>query len=343
MKIEDIKSGDVIVRTEDGMVNKVAEVTPDGLILRLAYTDMEKCFHVFLKPDGSKLTAEHYEPATEEQRQYMDSKLADFYGTNAEAASKRFIALATMMGDLKQENIELAERVKQLTDDNTRMAKRIDSARTLSDLTGALDKVEELERDRDFFKKEYKQGQRLYESLFNQHDLQSNELKAVREERDEAKEQYKELQHKYEELQEQYDTAKADVPKVGDTLEQLQDYNAMLRKQLNTANANCKEFEEKRVEADEKVKEYKNRLIFVFRHYRRFEHADFVSMGYDCPHYTGAEVEVGDSSCLGCAHFLKADFDKTKKILCAYNYDKEKEKRQEEDNFHRKMDQSLNS
>lgn len=48
MKIEDIKTGDVIVRTEDGMINKVAEVTPDGLILRSAYTDMAKCFHVFL-------------------------------------------------------------------------------------------------------------------------------------------------------------------------------------------------------------------------------------------------------------------------------------------------------
>lgn len=343
MKIEDIKTGDVIVRTEDGMINKVAEVTPDGLILRSAYTDMAKCFHVFLNPDSSKLTADHYEPATEEQRQYMDSKLADFYGTNAEAASKRITALASIMGDLKQENNELVGRVKHLMDDYNRLARRIKSYHTVSDLTEALDKLEELERDRDFFKKEYDHGQRLYEALFNQHDIRRKELEVVREERDEAKEQYKELQHKYEELQEQYDTAKADVPKVGDTLEQLQDYNAMLRKQLNTANANCKEFEEKRVEADEKVKEYKNRLSFVFRHYRRFEHADFVSMGYDCPHHTGAEVEVGDLSCLGCAHYLKADFDKTKHILCAYNYDKEKEKQQEEDNFHRKMNQSLNS
>lgn len=89
MKIEDIKPGDVIVRTEDGMVNKVAEVTPDGLILRSAYTDMEKCFHVFLNPDSSKLTADHYEPATDDQRQYIDSKLADFYGTNAEAGCVR--------------------------------------------------------------------------------------------------------------------------------------------------------------------------------------------------------------------------------------------------------------
>lgn len=52
-----------------------------------------------------------------------------------------------MMGDLKQENNALTERVRKLTDDNTRMAKRIDSSRSLSDLTEALDKLEELERD----------------------------------------------------------------------------------------------------------------------------------------------------------------------------------------------------
>lgn len=207
MKIEDIKPGDVIVRIEDGMVNKVAEVTPDGLILRLAYTDMAKCFHVFLKPDGSKLTAKHYEPATEEQRQYMDSKLAAFNGTNTEAASKRITALASIMGDLKQENNELVERVKHLMDDYNRLARRIRSYHTVSDLTEALDKLEELERDRDFCKKQYDHGQRLYESLFNQHDIQSKELKVVREERDEAKEQYNELQHKYEELSQQLNTA----------------------------------------------------------------------------------------------------------------------------------------
>lgn len=207
MKIEDIKTGDVIVRTEDGMINKVAEVTPDGLILRSAYTDMAKCFHVFLNPDSSKLTADHYEPATEEQRQYMDSKLADFYGTNAEAASKRFIALATMMGDLKQENNELVGRVKHLMDDYNRLVKRINSYHTVSDLTEALDKLEELERDRDFCKKQYDHGQKLYEALFDQHDIQSKELKVVREERDEAKEQYNELQHKYEELSQQLNTA----------------------------------------------------------------------------------------------------------------------------------------
>lgn len=291
MKIEDIKSGDVIVRTEDGMVNKVAEVTPDGLILRLAYTDMEKCFHVFLKPDGSKLTAEHYEPATEEQRQYMDSKLADFYGTNAEAASKRFIALATMMGDLKQENIELAERVKQLTDDNNRMAKRIDSARTLSDLTEALDKVEELERDRDFFKKEYKQGQRLYESLFNQHDLQSNELKAVREERDDAKEQYNELQHKYEELSQQ----------------------------LNTANSKNKNAGKRLDEADEEYHKLASLLEEANKRIARIGHSFLMREGNQCRR--DVKVNVASEVCLNCKHCVKSFLSGTDYILCSYDYD----------------------
>ena len=138
---------------------------------------------------------------------------------------------------------------------------------------------------------------------------------------------YLNLRQAYEELN---DALRAELPKVGDTLEQLQDNNYMLRKQLNTANANCKESEEKRVEADEKVKDYKNRLRFVFRRYKCFVHANFVSMGYDCPHNPG--VEVGNLSCVNCAHFLKADFDNTKHVLCAYDYDKEKEKQQETEN-----------
>lgn len=295
MKIEDIKPGDVIVRTEDGMVNKVAEVTPDGLILRSAYTDMEKCFHVFLNPDSSKLTADHYEPATEEQRQYMDSKLADFYGTNAEVASKRFIALATMMGDLKQENIELAERVKQLMNDYNKVAKQLRNQPLLSDLTEALDKVEELERDRDFFKKEYKQGQRLYESLFNQHDLQSNELKAVREERDDAKEQYNELQHKYEELQKQFDTAKSELQRIVD------ERNLSLVDFSKHREANY--FSEKRI--------------------KRFLGSSVIRKEQDCPH--GVKAIVGTLACFNCEHYIESNSGCIGIVLCAHDYDKQEE------------------
>lgn len=295
MKIEDIKPGDVIVRTEDGMINKVAEVTPDGLILRSAYTDMAKCFHVFLNPDSSKLTADHYEPATEEQRQYMDSKLADFYGTNAEAASKRITALASIMGDLKQENNELVERVKHLMDDYNRLARRIRSYHTVSDLTEALDKLEELERDRDFCKKQYDHGQRLYESLFHQHDIQSKELKVVREERDEAKEQYNELQHKYEELSQQ----------------------------LNTANSKNKNAEKRLDEADEEYHKLVSLLEEANKRIARIGHSFLMREGSLCRR--DAKVNVDSEVCLNCKHCMRSFLSATDYILCAYDYDKQEE------------------
>lgn len=295
MKIEDIKTGDVIVRTEDGMINKVAEVTPDGLILRSAYTDMAKCFHVFLKPDGSKLTAKHYEPATEEQRQYMDSQLAAFNGTNTEAASKRITALASIMGDLKQENNELVERVKHLMDDYNRLARRIRSYHTVSDLTEALDKLEELERDRDFCKKQYDHGQRLYESLFNQHDIQSKELKVVREERDEAKEQYNELQHKYEELSQQ----------------------------LNTANSKNKNAEKRLDEADEEYHKLVSLLEEANKRIARIGHSFLMREGNQCRR--DVKVNVDSEVCLNCKHCMRSFLSATDYILCAYDYDKQEE------------------
>lgn len=283
MKIEDIKPGDVIVRTEDGMVNKVAEVTPDGLILRSAYTDMEKCFHVFLNPDSSKLTADHYEPATEEQRQYMDSKLADFYGKNAEVASKRFIALATMMGDLKQENTELVERVKQLMNDYNKVAKQLRNQPLLSDLTEALDKVEKLERENESLCKQLK-------SLQKDHDL----------------------------LHELYDTQKAKLKKAKEELGEYLDDIFTLKKR-NAAAENL-------------IARFENADI---------EHADFLTMAFDCPH--DVEAKVCSAECFGCEHCLTQGNTGTESILCAYNYDKEKEKEQEIDKLRGAMIRGLNS
>lgn len=82
MKIEDIKPGDVIVRTEDKAFFKIAEVTPDRKIMQSANGRMNEVFCIFLEPEILVCFAEDdYEPATEGQRQYVDSKLADFYGT----------------------------------------------------------------------------------------------------------------------------------------------------------------------------------------------------------------------------------------------------------------------
>lgn len=310
MKIEDIKPGDVLFRTRDNILFKVAEVTPEGKIMQSANGKMNEVFCIFQEPKKMSFCSEEdYEPATEEQRRYMDSKLADFYGTNQEAKSRRIIALASIIGDLKQENNALTERVKKLTDDNTSMAKRIDSSRTLSDLTEALDKLEELERDRDFFKKEYDHGQRLYEALFNQHDIQSKELKVVREERDEIKEQYNELQHKHEELQKQYETAKDELQKPSDELRKAYDDYRALRDLNDTANS---------------------RLA-------RFENSEFVSMNCFCYNYRRepfvVDVYVGSTTCQKCEHFMKINNTGDGTVLCAYRYDKEKEKQQERNRY----------
>ena len=314
MKIEDIKPGDVLFRTRDKILFKVAEVTPEGKIMQSANGKMNEVFCIFQEPKTMSFCSEEdYEPATEEQRRYMDSKLADFYGTNQEAKSRRIIALASIIGDLKQENNALTERVRKLTDDNTRMAKRIDSSRTLSDLTEALDKLEELERDRDFFKKEYDHGQRLYEALFNQHDIKSKELKVVREERDEAKEQYKDLQQKYEELSQQ----------------------------LNTANSKYKCADKRLDEADEEYYTLFSLFEGAESRIARFEKSTFERMEHDCPY--GVKAKVGSLVCFNCEHHIKFDFGNTKTVLCAYNYDKEKEKQQYLDKFHEQMNRDLNS
>lgn len=280
MKIEDIKPDDVIVRTKDKILFKVAEVTPEGKIMQSANGKMNEVFCIFQEPKTMSFCSEEdYEPATEEQRRYMDSKLADFYGTNQEAKSRRIIALASIIGDLKQENNELVERVKQLMDDYNRVVKRINSYQTLSDLTEALDKLEELERDRDFLRRE---------------------------------------------------------------IELLQDHNAMLRKQLNNDRTNAEEKHAKHLEDYYALKDCNE---VVLSRIARFEHADiehanFSTMAFDCPH--GVEAKVCSAECLGCEHCLTHGNTGTRDILCAYKYDKEKEKQQEKDKFYRKMNRYLN-
>lgn len=313
MKIEDIKPDDVIVRTKDKILFKVVEVTPDRQIMQSANGKMNEVFCIFQEPQPMVLCSmDDYEPATEEQRRYMDSNLADFYGTNQEDKNRRIIALASIIGDLKQENNALTERVKKLTDDNTRMAKRIDSSRSLSDLTEALDKVDALERDCDFFKKEYDHGQRLYESLFNQHDLQSKELNAVRKERDEAKEQYNDLQQKHEKLRQQYDAAKDELQKPSDELRKAYDDYRALRDLNDTANS---------------------RLA-------RFENSELVKIGMPC--LENEKVKVG-YCCSVCEHCMKEHLTLDEDYyLCAYKYDKEQEKEEELENFRRKRNRHLN-
>lgn len=183
MKIEDIKPGDVIVRTGVGWLFKVAEVTPDRTIMQSANGKMNEVFCIFSEPQIlGWFIEDDYEPATEEQRQYIDSKFAAISGTSPEAESKRITALASMMGDLKQENPELAERVKQLMNDYNKVAKQLRNQPLLSDLTEALDKVEKLERENEFLCKQLKFLQKDHDLLHELYDTQKAKLKKAKEE-----------------------------------------------------------------------------------------------------------------------------------------------------------------
>lgn len=180
MKIEDIKPGDVIVRNNDEKLVKVAEVTSECRVMESAFYERDKAFCIFQKPRRLPLFSEdEYEPATEEQRQYMESKLAAFYGTNPEVESKRFAALATMMGDLKQENNELAERVKQLMDDYNRVVKQLQASHILSDLTEALNKLKQYDAAKTQLQEPSDKLKKAYEDYRALRDLNDTANKCI--------------------------------------------------------------------------------------------------------------------------------------------------------------------
>ena len=276
MKIEDIKPGDVIARNNDEKLVKVAEVTSKCHVMESAFYERNKAFCIFQKPRRLPLFSEdEYEPATEEQRQYMESKLAAFYGTNPEVESKRFAALATMMGDLKQENNELAECVRELMSDYNNVVKQLQATPMLSELTEVLDKV----KHKDFLRRE---------------------------------------------------------------IELLQYHNAMLRKQLNNDRTNAEEKLAKHLEDYYALKDCNEVVLSRIARFENaeIEHADFSTMAFDCPH--DVEAKVCSAECLGCEHCLTHGNTGTESILCAYNYDKKKEKEQEEDKFYREMNRYFN-
>lgn len=61
----------------------------------------------------------------------------------------------------------------------------------------------------------------------------------------------------------------------------------------------------------------------------RFNQAEFVEMGQECPYNykirQKTKREVGDGECCACHHLMKADVFGKKYVLCAYLYDNKKE------------------
>lgn len=229
---------------------------------------------------------------------------------------KTFYVLTQRLGEMVKENEELVLRVHELTDDYNRVVKQLRANTMTSNLAETLNKVEYPECDCIFLKKKIEQVEKAYMDLLGSLCDQYEETKTVKKKCKAAEKRYKDLQHKYEELSIQLNTAKSK-----------------------------REYAEKRL--DESEDEYytlKDLHEVALSRLARFEHANFVGMGYICAHKHNvkvgylhkSDVEVGSLACFNCVHYIKSDFVNTKTILCAYNYDKEKEKQQEEEKFHRK-------
>lgn len=117
MKAEEIKPGDILYDVERKMLIKVARVDEDGVVKYSAYTDMQRIFKTVPPPYRVGIrTADAYIPATDEQRKYMERKLAVCEYVNL-PKNNRMETLAYIIADLKAENIELTQRVHQLMDD----------------------------------------------------------------------------------------------------------------------------------------------------------------------------------------------------------------------------------
>ena len=117
MTTEDIKPGDILYEEERKLLVKVARVDEDGVVKCSAYTDMGRIFKTVPPPYRiGTHTADAYIPATDDQRKYMERKLAVCEYVNL-PKNNRMETLAYIISDLKAENIELAQRVQQLVDD----------------------------------------------------------------------------------------------------------------------------------------------------------------------------------------------------------------------------------
>ena len=111
MKTEEIKPGDILFEKERKLLVKVARVDEDGVVKCSAYTDMGRIFKTVPPPYRiGTHTADAYIPATDDQRKYMERKLAVCEYVNL-PKDNRIEVLAYIIADLKAENFELEQRV----------------------------------------------------------------------------------------------------------------------------------------------------------------------------------------------------------------------------------------
>ena len=133
MKTEEIKPGDILFEKERKLLVKVARVDEDGVVKCSAYTDMGRIFKTVPPPYRiGTHTADAYIPATDDQRKYMERKLAVCEYVNL-PKDNRIEVLSYIIADLKAENIELAQRVQQLVDDYNDVVRQLNGKETRKD------------------------------------------------------------------------------------------------------------------------------------------------------------------------------------------------------------------
>ena len=161
MKTEEIKPGDILYDEERKMLVKVARVDEDGVVKYSAYTDMQRIFKTVPPPYrvGTR-TADVYVPATDEQRKYMERKLAVCEYVNL-PKNNRMETLAYIISDLKAENIELSQRVHQLVDEYNNVVRQLDSKGTHKDEDTAKLLLGNMQKMRDHCDKLEKENREL--------------------------------------------------------------------------------------------------------------------------------------------------------------------------------------
>lgn len=157
MKTEEIKPGDILYEKERKLLVKVARVDEDGVVKCSAYTDMGRIFKTVPPPYrvGTR-TADVYVPATDDQRKYMERKLAVCEYVNL-PKNNRMETLAYIISDLKAENIELTQRVHQLMDDYNDVVRQLNGKETRKDEDPArllLDNMQKMRDHCDMLEKE---------------------------------------------------------------------------------------------------------------------------------------------------------------------------------------------
>ena len=157
MKTEEIKPGDILYEKERKLLIKVARVDEDGVVKYSAYTDMGRIFKTVPPPYRiGTHTADAYIPATDEQRKYMERKLAVCEYVNL-PKNNRMETLAYIISDLKAENIELVERVHQLENDYNDVARQLNGNEKRKDKDQLKQTIFDMRKQYDKLEREYKE------------------------------------------------------------------------------------------------------------------------------------------------------------------------------------------